>query len=560
MAEMGFDTPAAGRHSTGRRIQQGVIAMFARTAAAGAALLISASAAFADYTLHILHINDLHSRIEAINRFDSTCDAETEAKGECFGGVARVYAKINELRDALGAEGQNLIVLGAGDQFQGSLMYTTYKGAVEAEMMMAIGFDAMAVGNHEFDDGPEGLAGFLDKVSFPVISGNTDVSASNVLSGRIGDSVVLEVGGQKIGIVSALATDTVDISSPGPSIAFADEIESLKADVAALEAQGVTMILALTHVGLPKDIRIAEAVKGIDAVVGGHSHTYLSASDPARHGAYPTWASQEDGTLVPIVQAYAYSKYVGHLELTFDDAGNLVYAGGDTIVLDASVTPDPAILARVAELAGPIEEIKAQVVGEAAAEIVGAREVCRAEECAMGNLVADAMLDRVKNQGVTIAIQNGGGLRASIDAGPITMGEVLTVLPFQNTLATFEATGQDIVDALENGVSQVEEGAGRFPQVAGLTYVWNPAAAPGSRIVDAKVMENGAWVALDPAKTYLAVTNNYVRNGGDGFDMFEDAANAYDFGPGLEQVVADYIAGLGGTYTPYTDGRIAKAE
>ncbi len=534
--------------------------MFARLFCGTAALALSAGAAAADYTLHVIHINDLHSRIESINRFDSTCDAETEAKGECFGGVARVYTKVNELRDQIRAAGGNVIVLDAGDQFQGSLMYTTYKGEVEAEMMMKIGFDAMAVGNHEFDDGPAGLAGFLDKVTFPVISGNIDVSQSNELAGRVGNHVVLEVGGEKIGIISALATDTVDTSSPGPNVIFQDEIESLQADVAALEAEGVTKIIALTHIGLPADIRVAQAVKGIDAVVGGHSHTYLSASDPKRHGAYPTWASQEDGTLVPIVQAYAYSKYVGHLELTFDDAGNLKYAGGDTIVLDASVTPDPEILARVAELAGPIEELKARVVGEAAEEIDGSRDTCRAMECEMGNLVSDAILDRVKDQGISIVFQNGGGLRASIDAGPITMGEVLTVLPFQNTLATFQATGQTVIDALENGVSQIEEGAGRFPQVAGLKYTFKASAEPGSRVSDVMVKEGDAWVPIDPAKTYGIATNNYVRNGGDGYRMFVDAENAYDFGPGLEQVVADYIAKLGGTYTPYLDGRITRIE
>jgi 5'-nucleotidase len=418
-----------------------------------AALALAAGLARADYTLHVIHTNDFHSRMEAINAFDSTCSAEDAAENKCFGGIARVAAKIGELRDQIAAEGGNVIVLDAGDQFQGSLFYTTYKGAAEAEFMEKIGYDAMALGNHEFDDGPEGLAAFLDKVTFPVISGNTDVSQSNLLAGRVQNHVVLEVGGERIGIVSALATDTVDTSSPGPNVIFQDEIDSLAADVAALEAEGVTKIIALTHVGLPKDLEIAAAVPGIDAVVGGHSHTLLSRSDPRRAGAYPTWVDGQGGALVPVVQAYAYGKYVGHLVLTFDEAGSLTFAEGDTILLDASVTPDPEIEARVAELGGPIEELKNRVVAEAAAEIDGSRESCRAMECAMGTLIAEAMLDRVRDQGVTIAIQNGGGVRASIDAGPVTMGEVLTVLPFQNTLSTFEVTGETIVAALENGVS-----------------------------------------------------------------------------------------------------------
>ena len=521
-----------------------------RLLTSAAALALSAGVAQAEYTLHVIHINDLHSRIEPINRFDSTCSAEDNAAGECFGGVARVKTMIDQLRAEL--EGENFIVVDAGDQYQGSLMYTTYKGDVEAEMMEKIGFDVMAVGNHEFDDGDEGLLKLVDNVSFPVISGNLDVSRSNILADKVQNHVVLEVGGERIGIISALATDTVETSSPSEAVIFQDEIESLSADVATLTDEGVTKIIALTHVGLPKDMAIAAAVPGIDAIVGGHSHTYLSASDPDRAGAYPTFVSQDDGTMVPVVQAYAYSKYVGHLELTFDDEGNVTHAEGDTILLDASVEEDPEIVARVAELAGPIEEMKTRVVAEASEAIEGNREVCRAMECPMGNLVADAMLDRVKDQGVQIAIQNGGGLRASIDAGEVTMGEVLSVLPFQNTLSTFEVTGEQIVAALENGVSQVEEGAGRFPQVAGMSYTVDLTQEPGSRISD--VMVGGE--PIDPAATYGAVSNNYVRNGGDGYRMFRDAANAYDYGPDLADVTAEYLA-ENAPYQPYTDGRIS---
>lgn len=135
-------------------------------------LILLAGPASAEFTLHVLHVNDLHSRIESVSKFDSTCDAAAETKGDCFGGVARLFTQINALRDQIRAAGGHVIVLDAGDQFQGALMYSTYKGAVEAEMMTRIGFDAMAVGNHEFDDGPDGLRAFVDKVDFPVISGN----------------------------------------------------------------------------------------------------------------------------------------------------------------------------------------------------------------------------------------------------------------------------------------------------------------------------------------------------------------------------------------------------
>ncbi len=195
-------------------------------------------------------------------------------------------------------------------------------------------------------------------------------------------------------------------------------------------------------------------------------------------------------------------------------------------------------------------------MAEAADAIDGERESCRAVECEMGNLVAEAMLDRVRDQGITIAIANGGGLRASIDAGPITKGEVLTVLPFQNTLSTFQVTGQDIIDALENGASQIEEGGGRFAQVAGLMYTIDPSQPAGSRVSDVMVLIGGdAWGPIDPAATYGVVSNNYVRGGGDGYAMFVDAENAYDFGPDLADVTAEYLA-ANQPYAPFLDGRI----
>ena len=177
----------------------------------------------------------------------------------------------------------------------------------------------------------------------------------------------------------------------------------------------------------------------------------------------------------------------------------------------------------------------------------------------MGNLVADAMLDRVKDQGVQIAYANSGGIRSSIDAGEVTMGEVLTVLPFQNTLSTFELSGEGLLAALENGVSQVEEVKGRFPQVAGLKFTWDSSVAPNEgRIQEVMVAEGDGYVPLDPAKTYLIVTNNFVRNGGDGYGMFAgEDKNAYDYGPDLADVLAEYMAAQG-PVTPMVEGRITK--
>ena len=522
------------------------------------AITLSAGAALADYELNILHINDFHSRIESINKFDSTCSAEEEGKNECFGGAARLLTAINQTRDALKAGGKNVLLLNAGDNFQGSLFYTTYKGTVEAEMLNAMKFDAMTVGNHEFDDSEDGLAGFLDKVQFPVVTANVVATAASKIGDRVKPSIVLEVGGQTIGIVGAVANDTAELATPGPNITIAEDVAKISEQVQKLKQDGVDKIIALTHVGYPRDLEFIAKIPDVDVVVGGHSHTLLSNTDQKAEGPYPTLVDNPGGYKVPVVQAGQYSKYLGDLKVVFDDNGVVKESKGDPILVDSSFKPDEATLKRIDELKAPIEALKAKVVGTSEGPIEGDRKICRVKECSMGNLVADATLARVKDQGVTIAFANSGGLRSSIDGGDVSMGEVLTVLPFQNTVATFQLKGEDIRAALENGVSQIDDGAGRFMQVSGLKYSFDRSKPAGSRVVSVEVKEGDAFVPLDPAKTYIVAANNYVRTGGDGFKVFATKAiNAYDFGPNLEEAVAAYIT-ANSPYKPYTDGRIAE--
>ncbi len=508
-----------------------------------AALGAMATAASAEYSLTILHTNDFHSRFEPITKYDNTCDEEDNQAGECFGGSARLMTAVEEARGRT----NNSILVDGGDQFQGTLFYTYYKGKMAAEMMNKMGYTAMTVGNHEFDDGPEVLAGFADNIDFPILMSNADISADEHIKDKIEKSVVIEQGGEKIGLIGLTTEDTPDIASPGPNVVFKDSVESVQAEVDRLTEEGVNKIIVLSHSGYAKDKEVAENTTGVDVIVGGHSNTYLSNTDEDAEGAYPTMIGD-----TAIVQAYAYGKFLGELNVTFDDEGKIVEAAGEPIIMNGEVVEDADTKALVTERAEPLNEIREKVVGEAGEVIDGERAQCRMMECQMGDLIADAMLERVKDQGIDIAIQNGGGIRASIDAGEVTMGEVLTVLPFQNTLATFQASGQTIVDALENGVSGMgEDPAGSFPQVAGMTYTVDPAAEEGARISD--VMVNGE--AIDLEATYGVVTNNFVRNGGDGYKMFVDAENAYDFGPNLEDVVAEYI-GENSPVSVELDGRI----
>jgi len=507
-----------------------------------AALGLMAGAAAADYTLTILHTNDFHARFEPISKYDGPCSAEDNGEGKCFGGSARLMTAIEEARSRT----NNSILVDGGDQFQGTLFYTYYKGALAAEMMNQMGYDAMTVGNHEFDDGPEVLKGFMDAVNFPVLMSNADVSGEPLLAGKLAKSTIIERGGEKLGLIGLTPQDTDELASPGPNITFTDPVQAVQGEVDKLTAEGVNKIIVLSHSSYAVDQRVAAETTGVDVIVGGHSNTLLSNTNERAEGPYPTMVGN-----TAIVQAYAYGKFLGELNVTFNDAGEITEAVGEPLVMDAAVTEDEGTVARISEAAGPLEEIRNRVVAQTNEAIGGDRAVCRAMECTMGNLIADAMLARVADQGIQVAIQNGGGIRASIDAGEVTMGEVLTVLPFQNTLSTFQVTGATLVEALENGVSQIEEGAGRFPQVAGMSYAFDASQPAGSRISD--VMVGGAPIEMD--KTYGVVSNNYVRNGGDGYKMFRDAENAYDFGPDLADVTAEFLA-ENAPYKPYTDGRI----
>lgn len=507
-----------------------------------AALAMTSGMAAAEYKLTILHTNDFHARFEPISKYDGPCSAEDNSAGECFGGSGRLVTAINEARGRT----DNALLVDGGDQFQGTLFYTHYKGALAAEMMNKMGYDAMTVGNHEFDDGPEVLKGFVDAVEFPILMSNADVSGEPLLADAIRKSTVIEKNGEKIGLIGLTPQDTHELASPGDNIIFTDPVEAVQAEVDRLTEEGVNKIVVLSHSGFGVDQRVARETTGVDVIVGGHSNTLLSNTHERAEGPYPTMEGE-----TAIVQAYAYGKFLGELNVTFDDEGRVIEAVGDPLLLDAAVTEDSSTVDRIGEAAKPLEEIRNRVVAQAEEAIEGGRDICRAGECAMGNLVADAMLARVADQGIDVAIANSGGLRASIDAGDVTMGEVLTVLPFQNTLSTFQVSGAQLMEALENGVSQIEEGAGRFPQVAGMTFTFDASQPAGSRVSDVMI----AGQPLEPEKTYGVVSNNYVRNGGDGYAMFKEAENAYDFGPDLADVTAEFLA-QNAPYKPYTDGRI----
>ena len=550
------DLPRTPRLSRRRLLQVGGATM--AVTGAGVFSLTSARAQ-TGRRVHILHINDMHSRIEHVAPSDSTCGGRALEESRCIGGAARLATAIRQRRDQMAAAGVPVLTLDAGDQSQGTLFYTTYGGRAEIEMMNLIGFDAMTLGNHEFNRGADSLAEMLATAQFPIVSGNTRVESRHPLAQHIRDHVIVESGDLKIGILGVTTPDTVFLSSPGEAVSFDDPVAHLTAAAARLKAEGVHNIIVLSHLGFVQDQALAAAVDGISLIVGGHSHTLLSNTVEGAP-SYATMVASPSGRAVPIVQAYAFSRYLGDLAVEFAEDGAVVSAEGDTIELSmAAFEPAADVAARIEELRGPIAELTATPVTDLAAPIDGSRENCRARECEMGNTVADAMLARVSGLGATIALANGGGLRASLDQGTITLGDVLTVLPFQNKLFTMELVGSAIVAALEHGVNGIEEGAGRFPQVAGLRFRLDPSVAPNAgRVSEVEVRgADGTWAPIDPNGVYTIVTNDFMAGGGDGYAMLRDGTNRYDTAIDLADALAEYLT-ANAPFAPVLEGRIRQ--
>jgi 5'-nucleotidase / UDP-sugar diphosphatase len=514
-----------------------------------------------DYTLTIVHTNDVHARVEQFTKYGSSCGEQDAADGNCFGGVARRVTELEKIR----AEGGNMVLIDAGDQFQGTLFFIEYKGKAAQQFMNQMNYQAMAVGNHEFDDGPSVLAEFIKGVNFPVLSANIDASQDPDLAGLIQPYTILEAGGEQIGVIGCTTEETPLSSSPGPTIVFNDVQQSVAAAVLELEAKGIDKIVVLSHIGYLADQDLAAAVDGIDVIVGGHSHTLLSNTAEGAAGPYPTVVDSPSGDPVLVVQDGAWGMYLGRLDVTFDGAGVATAWEGDPILLDASIAEDADTLAAVEKLDAPLDVLQAQVIGQAAVMLDGERTTCRFEECNLGDLITDAMVDATESEGTEIAILNGGSIRTSIPAGEVSWGAVLDVLPFGNTIATFELSGADVWLALENGVSRAEnpenEGTGRFPQVSGVRFTWNPTLPAGSRVVSVDVLQaDGGYQPIDPNRSYKVASNTFMRGGGDGYSVFaEKAVNAYDFGPVVADAVAAYIS-QNSPVTAAVEGRITRDE
>jgi 5'-nucleotidase/UDP-sugar diphosphatase len=507
--------------------------------------------------LSVLHQNDFHSRHEPVDRGGAAC----RGPAGCAGGAARLATLVARERQIADADQRAHITLDAGDQFMGSLFYTHWRGDAELAVLRAIGFDAMAVGNHEFDHGPANFARFVAAAPFPVVAANIDAARESALAGLLRRSVIIDRPGMRIGVFGLTTEATPQIASPGPNLRFLNAIAAAAETAAALRQAGAGTVIALSHLGLTEDRALVRATQNIDLVVGGHSHTLLSNTVSGAPLPCPVVETATDGRAVPIVQAGANGRFVGRIDLALDAAGRAAAFRGDAREITLDTPEDAAVAALLAQLALPIEATRRRVVGQVSGDF--SPGPCRGAECALGNLVADAMLDAARPAGAELAITNVGGLRAPLSAGAVTLGDVLAVLPFSNTLATFTLSGAALRAALEHGVSVPADGtgSGRFPQVAGLAFGFDPRRAPGTRLLAVElVAADGTRTPLDDARRYRVVSNNFLRQGGDGYAVFRDQAqDAYDNGPPMEEAMVAHFAARG-RLAPRLDGRIRVAR
>ncbi len=511
--------------------------------------VVSAQEGEQTFTLRILHTNDHHAHLETV---------DVRKVGE-LGGIARRKTLVDQLRADSTAIGEPLLLLDAGDVFQGTLYFNQYLGQADLYFYNELGYDAMAVGNHEYDRGQQPLVDFIDGANFPLLSANTTIDASSPLSGKIKPWIIKEINGEQVGIFGLTTAETGVLSSPGEGITFTDSVAAAEQAVSELSAQGVNKIIALTHLGINEEKQVAQNVSGIDIVIGGHSHTPLG-NQPGATEAYPIVFNKPGEAPTLYVTDWEWGLYLGDIRLVFDAQGSLVYWEGEPKSIDDTITPDAAFEAKLNEYKAPLETLRNTVIGQAAVDLDGARSNVRSRETNLSNLITDAMLNRASSDGAQIVITNGGGIRTSIPAGDVTIGQVLEVLPFGNTIALVTLTGAQIQEALENGLSQVEDVAGRFPQIAGMRFVWNPAAASGSRVVDMQLRNaDGSYSSIDPNATYRVATNNYMLGGGDGYEVFEQGSEQLDTGYIMADEVMDYIQ-ANSPVSPSVDGRIVEGD
>ena len=484
------------------------------------------------------------------------------------------YAGIATVKDTLEKQGKTVILVDNGDAIQGDTVGTLSKGEYIIDIMNQVGYDVAIPGNHEFDYGMEQFLALAEKAEFPYVSVNFNKEGEPVFD----PYVIIEAEGAKIAFLGISTPKTITTSTPtyfqneaGEYIygfcqgeEGAELYNAVQASVDAARAEGADIVIAMAHLGIEYDCtpwtssEVITATTGIDVVLDGHSHSVIEGD----------LVKNKDGEEVLLTSTGTKLENIGMLTIGTDgEAKSALISNAATVEFVAGIEEQFAELINEVVASTEVDlTIKDPATGE---------RMVRRQETNLGDLCADAYLAM---SGADIAFVNGGGVRADIPAGEITYGQIISVHPFGNEMCTVETTGQDILDALEFGASKLPSENGGFLQVAGITYTID-------MNVDSTVSvdENGTFVEvtgerrvkdvmvggepIDPAKTYVLASHNYMlKNGGDGFCMFQDDTVILDCVMIDNQVLINYIVDvLGGVvgeeYSDvYGQGRITVIE
>lgn len=457
--------------------------------------------------LTIMHVNDTHGHI--VPYVEKGINGDVPVSGAAY------LAKMVERGRAANPDGA--LLLSAGDMFQGTPISNLFRGRSVIDVMNYLRFDAMTLGNHEFDWGREVLRGIISSAAFPVLSANIFEQGGRPFDGAR-PYVIVGRKNVSVAVIGLTTPETALTSRPGnlAGLDVAPPAEVLPGVIEEVRARGAVLVIVLSHLGLDADIELAREVRGIDVIVGGHSHT--AVTDPVN----------VSGTV--IVQAGSYGVYLGVLDILFDPAEKkiLEYTAKNELEL-VSAGPDAPFDAQAAAI---VEKYESQVKSEFSKTIGSAsRDLTRRPdaESNLGDLITDAMR---ASSGAQIAFYNGGGLRADILKGPVTLEMVYTVLPFDNTLVSMDLTGEQIAQVLEHsGRSE------KIMQVSGLRVVYDRSKPAGSQVVSVEA----AGKPLASEESYRIVCNDFLAAGGDGYTAFTQGRNVA-FGPLVRDVAAEYIS------------------
>lgn len=570
-----------------------------------------------DFSLTILHINDHHSHLD-----DETAQLllSTGEKREPIslkrGGFPRVTTAIRELA----AQSPNVIKMHSGDASTGDLYFTLSEGKADSELMNTVCFDSFILGNHEFDNTDAGIKKLMGDLhsgtcQTPMLSANVRFGTSSPLHDAqppeaILPSIVIQRDGEKIGIIGlTVAGKTKHSSQPNPDTIFFDEAQSAQKEINKLQKQGVDKIILSTHIGYQRDQQLAAQLSGVDAIIGGDSHSLLGPESLTTYGLtpegpYPTRTVDRDGNPVCITQAWQYGYVVGELHLNFDPEGHIKECNGTPWLLigdqfkhkdgkaltareEAALrqdiqrsglfritAPDTNAVATLAPYKEEKEALGDKVIAKAEENLCLRRvpgskrdtsrstlgDVCNqnprvnAHGGDMQQLVAEAFLQQGRRFfDADLSLQNGGGVRIDLAPGPVTVKDIYTVLPFKNTLVQLNATGQEIKDTLEDAVEGVVgpgQNTGCYPYAGGLRWHIDLNQPKGNRISQLEIRgKDGRYTPFRLNQTYKVATISFLADGNDSFTTLKTITGPRRVDVGLDYAEAflAYVNNLPGS-------------